>query len=50
MAFREGVLVFAQPGALSGQALEQLIEAVRALDMADVHRQVAEAETAGAAS
>jgi thioredoxin 1 len=44
MAFREGVLVFAQPGALPGSALDQLIEAVGALDMADVHRQVAEAE------
>jgi len=53
MAFREGVLVFAQPGALPGPALEQLIDAIRALDMAEVHRQVAEAEraeTAGAAS
>ncbi len=44
MAFREGVLVFEQPGALPGPALDQLIEAVGALDMADVHRQVAEAE------
>lgn len=42
MAFREGVLVFSQPGALPAPALDQLIEAVRGLDMADVHRQVAE--------
>ncbi len=42
MAFREGVLVFAQPGALPEPALEQVIAAVRALDMDDVHRQVAE--------
>jgi thioredoxin 1 len=42
MAFREGVLVFAQPGALPQQALEQVIAAVRDLDMEDVHRQVAE--------
>ena len=42
MAFREGVLVFAQPGALPEQALEQVIAAVRDLDMEDVHRQVAE--------
>ena len=49
MAFREGVLVFAQPGALPGAALDQLIEAVGALDMADVHRQVAEAEQARSA-
>ena len=43
MAFREGVLVFSQPGALPPTALEQLISAVRDLDMADVHRQVAAA-------
>ena len=41
MAFREGVLVFSQPGALPPAALDQLIAAVRDLDMADVHRQVA---------
>ena len=39
MAFREGVLVFEQPGALPGSALDELLEAIRALDMADVHRQ-----------
>ncbi|MGN6131612.1 MAG: thioredoxin [Nocardioidaceae bacterium] len=41
MAFREGVLVFAQPGALPAQALDQVITAVRDLDMEDVHAQVA---------
>ncbi len=41
MAFREGFLVFAQPGALPEPALEQLIEAVRGLDMDDVRAQVA---------
>ena len=41
MAFREGVLVFAQPGALPAPALEQIIAAVRDLDMEDVHAQVA---------
>src|SRR5664279_727304 len=41
MAFREGVLVFAQPGALPAAALEQVIAGVRALDMAEVHRKVA---------
>ena len=40
MAFREGVLVFSQPGALPAAALQQVIAGVRALDMADVHRQV----------
>jgi len=44
MAFREGVLVFAQPGALAEPALAELIGAVRDLDMDDVRRQVAEAE------
>jgi thioredoxin 1 len=43
MAFREGVLVFEQPGAMPGPALDELVEAVRNLDMADVHRQVEEA-------
>jgi len=42
MAFREGVLVFSQPGALPAAALEQVIAGVRSLDMVDVHRQVAE--------
>jgi thioredoxin 1 len=42
MAFRDGVLVFSQPGALPEQALEQVIQAVRDLDMEDVRRQVAE--------
>ena len=41
MAFREGVLVFAQPGALPAQALEQVIGAVRDLDMDDVRAQLA---------
>ena len=44
MAFRDGVMVFAQPGALPAPALDQLIGAVRELDMDDVRRQVAEAE------
>jgi thioredoxin 1 len=42
MAFREGVLVFKQAGALPAPALEELITAVKGLDMEDVHRQVAE--------
>lgn len=49
MVFREGVLVFSQPGALPPAALDQVIEGVRGLDMADVHRQVAEAEAQGSA-
>ena len=42
MAFREGVLVFAQPGALPPAGLQQVIDGVRGLDMAEVHRKVAE--------
>jgi len=41
MAFREGVLVFSQPGALPASALSEVISAVRALDMDEVHAQVA---------
>jgi thioredoxin 1 len=41
MAFREGVLVYSQPGAMPAPALEELITAVKGLDMAEVHRQVA---------
>ncbi len=41
MAFREKVLVFAQPGALNGAQLEQVIAAVRGLDMQAVHAEVA---------
>jgi thioredoxin 1 len=41
MAFRQGVLVFAQPGALPANGLEQVITAVRNLDMDDVREQLA---------
>jgi thioredoxin len=41
MVFRDGILVFSQPGALPPAALDQLIAAVRDLDMDDVRRQVA---------
>jgi thioredoxin 1 len=42
MAFRDGVLVFRQAGALPAPALEELITAVRGLDMDDVRKAVAE--------
>jgi thioredoxin 1 len=45
MAFREGVLVFNQAGALPAQSLAQVVDAVRALDMDDVRRQIAEARS-----
>jgi thioredoxin 1 len=42
MAFREGVLVFSQPGALPGHVLDDLISQVKSLDMAVVHAEIAE--------
>lgn len=42
MAFREGVLVFAQPGALPARALEDVIGQLRALDMAQVRASIAD--------
>lgn len=49
MAFRDGVLVFSQAGALPSSALEQVITAVRDLDMDEVHRKIAEQEAAESA-
>ena len=42
MVFCEKVILFSQPGALPGSSLESLIEQVGAVDMEDVHRQIAE--------
>ena len=44
MAFRDGVLVFRQAGALPGSALDDLIGQVKDLDMDEVRRTIAEAE------
>lgn len=41
MAFRDGILVFSQPGALPAAALEQVIDGVRALDMDEVRARLA---------
>ncbi|SDY80128.1 thioredoxin [Modestobacter sp. DSM 44400] len=41
MAFRDGVLVFSQPGALPAEALEELIGAVQGLDMDAVRADLA---------
>lgn len=46
MAFRDGILVFNQAGALPGPALAQVVEAVRSLDMDAVRQQLAEQRTA----
>ena len=42
MAFRQGILVFSQAGALPAPALEELITAVKGLDMEDVRAQLAQ--------
>lgn len=44
MAFRDGILVFNQPGALPAPSLEELISAVRNLDMTAVRAEVAKAQ------
>lgn len=49
MAFRDGVLVYSQPGAMHPAALEDLINRVKALDMAEVRAKIA-ARKATAAS
>ncbi len=47
MAFRDGILVFSQPGALPGAALEQVIQAVRDLDMDEVRAGIAQRQAEG---
>lgn len=42
MAFREGILVYRQAGALPPAGLEQVIAGVRGLDMEQVRREIAE--------
>jgi thioredoxin 1 len=49
MVFRDGILLFAQAGALPGAALEELIKQVVALDMDDVRAKIAEAKAQEAA-
>ena len=44
MVFREQVLLFSQPGALSGGQLEELLEKVQSLDMEKVHQDIAAAQ------
>ncbi len=49
MAFRDGILVFSQPGALPAASLEQVINAVRDLDMDDVRQEIATRQSARSA-
>jgi len=46
MLFREKVILFSQAGALPGSALEQVITKGKELDMAAVHKEIAEREAA----
>ena len=46
MAFRDGINVFSQAGALPAPTLEQLVDAVRGLDMDEVRTQLAKEEAA----
>lgn len=46
MVFREGILVFSQPGALPASALDELIGAVKAADMDAIRAEIAEQDTA----
>ena len=45
MAFRDGILVYREAGALPAPAFEELVQAVKALDMNDVRSQLAEVES-----
>ncbi|HEV7469080.1 MAG TPA: thioredoxin [Pseudonocardia sp.] len=45
MAVRDGVVLYAEPGALPGPALEELIGKVREVDMDEVRASVAQAES-----
>jgi len=44
MVFREKVMLFSQPGALSGGQLNELLSKVQEVDMEKVHQEIAEAE------
>ena len=41
MAFRDGILLFRQPGALPAPSLEELIGAIKAADMEEIKKEVA---------
>src|SRR5262245_59130508 len=50
MVIRDGVMLFAQPGSLPGELLDELITKVREVDMDEVRRQLAESEAEGSAA
>jgi thioredoxin 1 len=45
MIFRDGALVFSQPGALPASSLRELISAVQGLDMVEVKAKINAEET-----
>jgi thioredoxin 1 len=45
MAFRDGILVFSQPGAMPAPAFNELLDAVEALDMEEVRAEIAKQQT-----
>jgi len=47
MAFRDGILLYREAGALPQAALQDLVGQVKALDMDDVRRQIEEQRTEG---
>jgi thioredoxin len=49
MLFRERVILFSQAGALPGSALEQVINQGRDIDMAMVHKEIADRESSSQA-
>jgi thioredoxin 1 len=48
MVFRDGILLFSQPGLLPEPALDDLIKQVRALDMDEVRKEIAQQKTSAA--
>jgi thioredoxin 1 len=44
MAFRDGILLFEQPGVMPAAALDDIVSQLRGLDMEEVRKKVAEAE------
>ena len=42
MAFRDGILLFRQPGALPAKSLEELISAIKSADMDAIRKEIAE--------
>ncbi len=46
MAFKDGILVFSQPGAMPAPSFDELIQAVLALDMDEVRAKIKEEEAA----